>query len=62
MSLFRKLFGTYSERELKKIKPIADKVLELEPTFEKYTDQQLQEMTPKFKERLQKGEIGRAHV
>ncbi len=56
MSLFRKLFGTYSERELKKIKPIADKVLELEPTFEKYTDQQLQEMTPKFKERLQKGE------
>ena len=56
MSLFTKIFGTSSQRELKSIYPIADKVEALEEEYKALTDQQLQAKTPEFKERLQNGE------
>ena len=56
MSLFDKLFGTYSERELKRIYPIADKVIALEEDMAKLTDEELKAKTPEFKERLNNGE------
>ena len=51
-----KIFGTYSERELKRIYPIRDKVLALDEQYSKMSDQELKAMTPKFKERLANGE------
>ena len=51
-----KIFGTYSERELKRIYPIRDKVLALDEQFSKMSDQELKAMTPKLKERLSNGE------
>ena len=56
MSLMEKIFGSFSDKELKKIRPIADKVLALEPEMQKKTDAELQAMTPAFKERLANGE------
>lgn len=56
MGLFEKIFGTYSSRELKKIQPIVDSVLALEETYKALTDEQLQAITPKLKERLNNGE------
>ena len=56
MSLFTKIFGTSSQRELKSIYPIADKVDALEEEFKALTDAQLQAKTPELKERLAKGE------
>ena len=56
MGLFTKLFGTYSDRELKKIYPIADKIEALEPKFAAMSDAELREMTDKFKARLADGE------
>ena len=56
MSLFTKIFGTYSSREMKNIKPIMQKVLDLEPTYQKMSDAELTQMTPAFKQRLANGE------
>ena len=56
MGLMDKIFGTYSERELKRIYPIRDKVLALDEQYSKMSDQELKAMTPKFKERLANGE------
>ena len=56
MGLFDKLFGSYSDRELKRVKPIADKVMALEPEMEKLTDSELRGKTAEFKERLAGGE------
>ena len=56
MGLLTKLFGTYSDRELKRIYPIADKIEALEPKFAAMKDAQLREMTDKFKKRLAEGE------
>ena len=56
MGIFEKVFGTYSDRELKRIKPIADKVISLEEKFAAFSDKELQAMTPTFKERLAGGE------
>ncbi len=56
MGLFDKLFGSYSDRELKRVKPIADKVMALEPEMEKLTDAELRGKTAEFKERLANGE------
>ena len=56
MGLFQKLFGTHSDRELKKINPIADKVMALEASYAKLTDAQLRAKTDEFKERYAKGE------
>ena len=56
MSFFEKLFGSFSDKELKRIQPLADKVLALEPEMQKLTDEQLQAKTGEFKDRLAKGE------
>ena len=56
MSFFEKLFGSFSDKELKRINPLKDKVLALEPEMQKLTDEQLQAKTTEFKERLEKGE------
>ena len=56
MSLFKKLFGDYSSREVKRIIPVQKKVLELEEEYKKLTDAELQAKTPEFKERLKNGE------
>ena len=52
---FEKIFGTHSERELKKIYPIADKVMALDDEFRKLTDAELRAKTDEFKTRYQNG-------
>ena len=56
MGLLTKIFGTYSDHELKNIYPIADKIEALEEEYKSLTDAQLQAKTAEFKERLQNGE------
>lgn len=56
MGLLTKIFGDYSTKEIKRIKPICNKVLALEEEYAKLTDEQLQAKTPEFKERLANGE------
>ena len=56
MGLFTKVFGTYSQRELKSIYPIVDKITALEEDYKKLTDAELQAKTPEFKARLTQGE------
>ena len=56
MSFFEKLFGSFSDKELKRINPLKDKVLALEPEMQKLTDEQLQAKTTEFRARLEKGE------
>ncbi len=56
MGLFNKLFGSYSDRELKRIYPIADKIEKLEPSYAALSDEQLRAKTGEFKARLQQGE------
>ena len=56
MGLFTKVFGTYSQRELKSIYPIVDKITALEDEYKQLTDAELQAKTPEFKERLANGE------
>ncbi len=56
MSLYEKIFGTYSERELKRVKPIADKVMALDEEMQKLSDSELKAKTNEFKERIKNGE------
>jgi len=56
MGLFTKIFGTYSERELKSIYPIVDKIEAMADTYAAMSDAELQAKTPEFKERLANGE------
>ncbi len=56
MSLMKKIFGDYSSKEVKRIRPICDKVLALDEEYSALTDEQLQAKTPEFKERLAAGE------
>ena len=56
MGLFTKVFGTYSQRELKSIYPIVDKITALEDEYRQLTDAELQAKTPEFKARLANGE------
>ena len=56
MSFAEKIFGTFSDRELKKINPLTKKVLALEPQYQAMSDADLQAQTPALKERLAKGE------
>ena len=56
MGLFDKFFGTRSQREIKKIQPLVDKVLKLEEEYRALSDEALKAKTPEFKERLAKGE------
>ena len=55
MGLFDKLFGTRSEREIKRIQPIADKVLALESEYKALSDEALKAKTGEFKARYEKG-------
>ncbi|EOD00396.1 preprotein translocase subunit SecA [Caldisalinibacter kiritimatiensis] len=54
--IFEKIFGTYSEREIKRIKPIVDKIESLEEEMKGLTDEQLKAKTDEFKNRLNNGE------
>ena len=56
MGLFSKIFGTYSQRELKSIYPIADMIESLADEYAALSDAQLQAKTPEFKQRLANGE------
>ena len=56
MNLVQRIFGTHSERELKLINPIADKIEALRPEMMALTDEQLRDKTGIFKERLAAGE------
>ena len=56
MGLFEKMFGTHSDRELKLIYPIIDKIEKLRPTMQAMSDEELKDQTRKFKDRLAKGE------
>ncbi|MCF2557759.1 preprotein translocase subunit SecA [Fournierella massiliensis] len=56
MSLIEKIFGTFSDKELKKIRPIADQVLALEEKYAALSDEELKAQTPLLKQRLAEGE------
>ena len=56
MNLVEKVFGTHSERELKLIYPIIDKIEKLRPEMQAKSDDELKDQTRKFKERLANGE------
>ncbi len=56
MSFLNKLFGSHSERELKKIRPIVDQIEALEDEYRALTDEQLKAKTQEFKSRLAAGE------
>ena len=56
MRMFQKVFGTHSEREVKRIKPLVDKIEALRPTMQALSDEDLRNKTTEFKERLSNGE------
>ncbi len=56
MGLFSKIMGTHSQRELKRIYPLVDKIEALAPAVEKLSDEELRSKTAVFKERLERGE------
>lgn len=56
MGFLEKVFGSYSEREVKKLQKIADKIESLDEEMQKLSDEGLRVKTDEFKERLQKGE------
>ena len=56
MGLFTKLFGTRSEREVKRIKPLVDKILSMEEEYRNLSEEELKGKTDVFKERLENGE------
>jgi preprotein translocase, SecA subunit len=56
MNIIKKIFGTHSDRELKLIRPIVDRIEALRPEMQGLTDEQLRDKTREFKERLTQGE------
>ena len=56
MNIVNKVFGTHSERELKRIAGMVDKIESLRPSMLQLTDEQLREKTKEYKKRLQDGE------
>ena len=56
MSIIDKIFGSYSDRELKRIKPLVDKIEALRPKMQAMTQEEMQAKTREFKERLKNGE------
>ena len=56
MGLFTKIFGSYTDRELKRIYPIVDKIEALDESYSKLSDDELRAKTPEFKARLADGE------
>ena len=56
MGLLKKLFGDYSTKEVKRVKPTMNKVLALEEEYAALSDSALKAKTAEFKERIQNGE------
>ena len=56
MGLFTKIFGTYSSRQIKKIKRLADRIEALAPTYEQMSNEELAAVTPALQQRLADGE------
>ena len=56
MGIFQKIFGTYSQREIKKIIPLVDKIESYEEEYKKYSDEELTKKTEEFKSRISNGE------
>ena len=56
MKIFDKVFGTHSERELKRIAPLVERIESLRPTMQALSDEELRGKTKEFKERLEGGE------
>ena len=56
MKAIEKIFGTHSERELKRIYPLIDKIESYRPAMQELTDEQLKDKTKEFKKRLADGE------
>ena len=56
MNIVEKIFGTHSERELKRILPLVDKIEALRPTMQALTDEELRGKTQEYKKRLSGGE------
>ena len=56
MGLVQKVFGTHSEREIKRIEPLVKKIEELRPTMMEMSDEQLRDKTKEYKKRLTEGE------
>ena len=55
MSMFSKIFGTHSQREVKRILPLVDKIDSLRPEMQKLTDEELRDKTREYKKRLEEG-------
>ena len=55
-NILEKIFGTYSERELKKIRPVLQKVLSYEEEYKSLSESALKAKTAEFKNRIKKGE------
>ena len=53
MSMFSKIFGTHSQREVKRILPLVDKIDSLRPEMQKLTDEELRDKTREYKKRLE---------
>ena len=58
MSLFTSIFGTHSEREIKRLRPTLDKIIALRPTMMALSDEELRAKTEEYKKRYQAGEDG----
>ena len=55
MNVFSKVFGTHSQREVKRIMPLVEKTEALRPEMQKLTDEQLRDKTREYKKRLSEG-------
>ena len=55
MNIFTKIFGSSNERTLKRLRKIVAVINSLEPKYEKFSDEELKNMTPSFKEQLSQG-------
>lgn len=56
MGLLEKILGSYSDRELKRIRPTVRKIMELDDEMSKLSDEELKNKTPEFKKRIEEGE------
>ncbi len=56
MSILEKVFGNYSQKEVKRLKPLLNKTLSYDEEYQKLSDEELKAKTPWFKERLANGE------
>ena len=62
MNMFSKVFGTRSQREVKRIMPLVEKIESLRPDMQKLSDEELRGKTREFKKRLEEGETLRLYV